>query len=95
MCKSNGTDETTAVFADTNDPGYQAILDMCTAGKKQLDKIKRFDMPDFRPRPAYVREMKRYGIIPENLAADAPVDAYATDRAYWQSLWHEPRTDID
>ena len=95
LCKSNSTDEGTAIFADTDDPGYQAILDLCIAGKKQLDKIKRFDMPDFRPRPAYVREMKKYGIIPENLAADARIDPYAIDRAYWQSLWYNPEVTIN
>jgi len=95
LCKSDNTDEGTAVFVDTGDPGYQAILDMCTAGKKQLDKIKRFDMPDFRPRPAYIREMKRYGIIPENLAEDARIDPYAIDCAYWQSLWYNPEVAIN
>ncbi|MHC4204332.1 MAG: HzsA-related protein [Planctomycetota bacterium] len=95
LCKDNSNDESTAVFAGTDDPGYQAILDMCIAGKKQLDNIKRFDMPDFRPRQAYVREMKRYGIIPENLAADARIDPYEIDRAYWRSLWYNPEVTIN
>jgi hypothetical protein len=68
---------------------------LCVAGGEYLKKIKRFDMPDFRPRPAYVREMKRYGIIPGSLAADARIDVYATDRAYWQSLWYNPDADMD
>jgi len=76
------------VFADTGDPDYQKILALCRAGKERLDKITRFDMPDFRPRQAYVREMKRYGILPKDLAADAHIDVYAVDQAYWRSLWH-------
>jgi hypothetical protein len=60
------------------------------AGKRYLDKIKRFDMPDFRPRLAYVREMKRYGILPKDIVVDAAIDVYATDRAYWRSLWYKP-----
>ena len=84
-----------AVFADANDPGYQTILALCAAGKEYIETIKRYDMPDFRPRPAYVREMKRYGIVPEDLAADAPIDVYATDRAYWQSLWYKPVANLD
>jgi len=95
LCKDKNTDEGTAVFVDTDDPGYQVILDMCKGGKKQLDKIKRFDMTDFRPRPAYVREMKRYGILPENLAANARIDPYTIDRAYWQSLWYNPEVTIN
>jgi Hydrazine synthase alpha subunit middle domain/WD40-like Beta Propeller Repeat len=95
LCASKGKmpAESQAVFADVNDPGYQAIRALCVAGKNYLETIKRFDMPDFRPRPAYVREMKRFGIVPENLAADAPLDVYATDRAYWQSLWYKPDAD--
>jgi cytochrome c553 len=88
-------DEPITVFADTNDPDYQKILALCVAGKKHLDKIKRFDMPDFRPRPAYVREMKRYGILPNDIAADAKIDVYETDRAYWRSLWHKPKDNIN
>ena len=44
---------------------------MCAGGKEQLEKVKRFDMPGFRPRPDWVREMKRYGV----LAAEAPADS--------------------
>ena len=94
LCKPRGEDakpdETVTVFADTNDPDYQKILTLCVAGKKHLDEIKRFDMPDFRPRHAYVREMKRYGILPKDTAADTRIDVYAIDRAYWRSLWYKP-----
>ena len=79
-----------AVLPGPDDPDYQALLAMARAGKQNLDTIKRFDMPDFRPQPQYVREMKRYGILPRDLPADAPIDIYATDRAYWASLWHRP-----
>ena len=48
--------------------------------------MKRFDMPGFHPGPEYVREMVRYGILPR--APDSPIDVYATDRAYWESLWY-------
>lgn len=95
ICKRRGKDgepdETVTIFADANDPDYQKILALCSAGKKHLEHIKRFDMPGFRPLPSYVREMKRYGILPKDLAADADIDVYATDRAYWRSLWHKPR----
>jgi hypothetical protein len=49
-------------------------------------------MPGFRPSAAYVREMKRYGILPASFdAARDPIDVYATDRKYWESFWHVPR----
>jgi len=77
-----------AVLADTGDPDYQTLLAMVMAGKENLNEIKRFDMPGFRPRPQYVREMKRYGILAPDLPDDAKIDVYAADRAYWESLWH-------
>ncbi len=84
-----------AVFGDATDPDYQKILTLCRAGKEHLERIKRFDMPGFRPTPTYVREMKKYGILPKDLADNAPIDVYATDRAYWRSLWWQPDTGSD
>jgi len=76
------------VLADTADPDYQKVLRAIRDAKERLDQIKRFDMPGFRPRTEYVREMQRYGILPADLPEAAPIDVYATDRAYWRSLWH-------
>ena len=78
------------VFPDKADPGYQAILAMISAGKQHLESITRFDMKDFKPHPAYIREMKRYGILRAALPPNTTVDPYQTDRRYWQSLWHQP-----
>ena len=78
------------VFDDADDPDYQAILALCRAGKQHLERIKRFDMPGFRPTSSWVREMKRFGILPGDLAEDAEVDVYATEEAYWRSLWWRP-----
>ena len=83
--------EPVAVFAGTDDPDYKKILAVCRQGKRHLEQIKRFDMPGFHPTQSYVREMKRYGILPDDLPEDAPIDVYATDRAYWRSLWWRPR----
>jgi hypothetical protein len=81
---------TGAVLPDKNDAGYKTLLAMVDAGKRRLDEIKRFDMPGFRPRPEWVREMKRYGVLPAafDLAKD-PIDVYAVERQYWESLWHK------
>jgi hypothetical protein len=79
------------VFASTDDPDYRKLLAMIAAGSENLDKIKRFDMPGFRPRPQYLREMRRFGILPPDHADDSPVDPYALDRRYWESLWYVGR----
>ena len=79
------------VFKNTSDPDYKAILALCAAGKKNLKTIKRFDMPDFKPRPGYLREMKRYGILPASYDRDTdPIDIYEVDRKYFESLWYYP-----
>ncbi|MHC4996516.1 MAG: HzsA-related protein, partial [Planctomycetota bacterium] len=90
--KPNGQiDRSVDVFKDTGDPYYQAILAMIQAGKDRLDRIKRFDMPGFQPRPEYLREMKRFGILPESFdPATDKVDPYELDERYWRSLWHKP-----
>jgi hypothetical protein len=42
-------------------------------------------MPGFRPRPEYVREMVRYGVLPaESANPDATVDPYAAEARYWE-----------
>ena len=43
----------------------------------------------FRPTAHGIREMTRFGIVPEG-ADPAAVDPYATDRAYRWSFWPEP-----
>jgi len=78
------------VFADAKDPDYQKILTMIRDAKKWLDDVKRFDMPGFRPNSDYVREMKKYGVLPMNIGPTDPINPYATDQAYWRSLWHQP-----
>ena len=61
------------VFADTEDPDYQKIL-TTSRPPSRLDEIKRFDMPGFRPSEHYVREMKRFGVLPEAFdPADEPI----------------------
>jgi cytochrome c553 len=79
------------VFASPGDADYQKILAHIKAAQAKLNQIKRFDMPDFKPNQHYVREMKRYGVLPAafDLAKD-PIDVHATDQAYWRSLWHRP-----
>jgi hypothetical protein len=80
-----------AVFDSSDDPDYRALLAMMRAGKAHLEEIGRFDMPNFRPPQPYVREMRRYGILPATIKPGDKVDYYAADRAYWKSFWWEPK----
>jgi hypothetical protein len=78
------------VFANTADPDYRKLLAVVLDAKKYLDENRRFDMPGYRPNEPYLREMKRYGILPLTLGPTDPVDPYAADRAYWRSHWYVP-----
>ncbi len=91
ICVKPDMGQTKAVFTTADDPDYRAMLASIRSGKAELDQIKRFDMPGFRPNEHYVREMKRYGILPDDFDPNVDsMDVYQVDRAYWQSLWHEP-----
>lgn len=80
--------EAAVVFGDTKDADYQKLLGIIRRTSRQLEQIKRFDMPGFQPNEQYVREMKRYGILAGALdPMKAPIDVYETDRRYWESLW--------
>jgi hypothetical protein len=86
----NGPVAGPAIFPDTQDADYQRLLSTLVRAKDELERIRRFDMPGFRPNEPYVREMKRFGILPAGLAPEDPVDPYAVDQAYWRSFWYKP-----
>ncbi len=91
-CRGNGKARGEgAVFTGKDDPDHLKLLAHIEAGKRKLDQIKRFDMPGFRPRPEWVDEMKRCGVLAPDFNADhTPVDVYAVERDYWKSLHHHP-----
>jgi hydrazine synthase alpha subunit-like protein/WD40 repeat protein len=76
------------VFKDTSDPAYRQIHAAIDAAAEHLAQQKRFDMPGFRPNRFYIREMQNFGILPQDLPPDAPIDPYATDQAYWATFFH-------
>ena len=91
------------VFADTNDPDYQVMLAAVQRGRRYiLEESNRFSMAvpsvnngadcpvRFVPRPDYVREMIRYGVLPADWDFSTPVDPYELDQKYWKSLWYTP-----
>ncbi len=81
--------ETTS-FKDPTDVLYQQLLAGIRRSADRLATEKRFDMPGFRPNQFYLREMKRFDILPRDLSPDDPVDPYEVDRRYWKSFWHRP-----
>ena len=76
------------VFKDRNDPDCVQLLAAIEAGKALIDAEPRFSAPGFKPNRQYVREMKKFGILPAafDLEKDA-IDVFRTDQEYWRSLW--------
>ena len=62
---------------DGND--VEAVDQAIQAAKTELDILKRFDMPGFRPGPEYLREMKRYGILPDSTKPGDRLNVYAIE----------------
>jgi hypothetical protein len=79
-----------AILTGKDDPRYKAILAGIERAKKHLDEIKRFDMQGFVPRPQYIRELKKYGILPPEHEPATVVDVYELEQNYWRSLWYKP-----
>ena len=84
-------DSLVPVIPDTNDETYKTILAGIERAKTKLDEIKRFDMPDFVPRPQYVREMKKYNILPRDTDPNQVFNTYQLEQDYWKSLWYKPK----
>jgi len=91
LCRTNQAE---AVFMNPADPDFVSMLAAVAEAGRKLAEIKRFDMPGFRPRWEWVREMKRYGILPESFLNTDSVDVYATERRYWESLWPKASNDL-
>ncbi len=72
------------VFQRTDAADYRAILEAIRAAADQHRQMGRFDMPGFRPNDHYLIQMRRFGVLPPDLARSTPVDCYVTDRAYWE-----------
>ena len=84
------TSELANVFSSTKDPDYDILLAAISEASKHLNKIKRFDMPGFQPRVDWVREMKRFGILPASWQVGDAIDVYGVEQEYWRSLWYTP-----
>jgi cytochrome c553 len=75
----------------TEDPGYQNLLGAIGGGKKRLDAVPRYGTPQFRPNRQYVREMKRFGVLPAQFdPAHDPIDVFRIDQEYWRQFWYDP-----
>ncbi|MGZ8899219.1 MAG: HzsA-related protein [Limisphaerales bacterium] len=90
-CRELKSTNQVTVFSSESDPDYQKLYALAARGQNFLAENKRFDVSGFTPKPEWVREMKRYGIIPEYATAGEICDPYKIEQLYWRSLWYQPR----
>jgi hypothetical protein len=83
------------VFENKNDPDYLLLLSAIEKGKARIDAEPRFSTPGFRPNRQYVREMKKFGILPSSfdLSKDES-NVFELDQKFWKSSWYEPIGDV-
>ena len=80
LCKNESTN--TPIFNSRSDKDYLTLLEAVNNSSEYLDSIKRFDMIDFVVRPEYYREMKRYGVLTDDVPIEE-VNPYVADSIYW------------
>ena len=78
-------------FQGTEDANYQSLLSEIRSRKEQLDKVPIYGTPGFRPNRQYIREMKRFGVLPAQFdPARDPIDVFDVDQRYWRLFWYQP-----
>jgi hypothetical protein len=90
--KAGGRESCPGVFKTKNDPDYKRLLAAIQQAKKRIDATTRYATPGFKPNRQYIREMKKYGVLPKTFdQAKDKIDVFETDQKYWKSLWYKPK----
>jgi hypothetical protein len=77
------------VFKSRNDPDYKKLLASLRKSKAVYKDEPRYATPGFRPNRQYLREMKKYGVLPASFdPARDQIDIFETEQKYWKSLWN-------
>ncbi len=79
------------VFLNKEDADYQHLLGSLQRAKADADVRPRYGTPDFRPNRQYIRELKKYGVLPPDFDSErSPIDYFQADQDYWRTYWHLP-----
>jgi hypothetical protein len=80
-------------FTGKDDIAYKTLLAAILKQKKRLEGVPRFGTPEFKPNKQYVREMKRFGVLPARFDVSRdPIDVFETDQQYWKQFWCRPQS---
>ncbi len=76
------------IFQDRQDPDYKALLAQVRSLAAQARRKRVFPVENWRPVPDILREMKRYGALPESFdILKDPVDPFELDEAYYRLFY--------
>jgi hypothetical protein len=93
LCRDKDTQQRGegSVFADKSDADYVAL-------KAEIEKMRDICYPGgfhwkpgFRTNPIYIREMKRYGVLPSDFDPETPIDPWQTDQEYYELFYPRPQ----
>ena len=80
------------VFESKDDPDYRALEDDVKDYVATLEEQRWYGTPDWQPNRHYIREMKRYGVLPADFDhATQDVDPFALDRRYFNLFYPKGR----
>ncbi len=78
-------------YKGKRDRVYGQLLAAMEESQAKYHSIPRFGMPQFQPNRQYIREMKRFGVLPMEFdAAKERVDYFELDEKYWRLFWYRP-----
>jgi hypothetical protein len=81
-------------FNGKDDVAYRILLSAISKEKVRLANVPRFGTPEFKPNKQYVREMKRFGVLPPEFDPGRdPIDVFEADQAYWKQFWYRPDSE--
>jgi hypothetical protein len=86
---AGGWESCPGVFGSKDDPGYKILLTALKNWQAEWQKSHAFGSPTFQVNRQYIREMVRFGILPEGTCAE-DVNPYKIDRRYWEMFNYKP-----
>jgi hypothetical protein len=78
------------VFKSQDDPDYKIMSTAAANWQAEWQKSHAFGSPAFRVNHQYIREMARFGILPEDTRPEN-VDPYEIDQRYWKMFHYKPK----
>jgi hypothetical protein len=80
------------VFKSKDDPAYLALLKAIEDGADMAKRVPAYYEKAYKAPRAYVDEMQRFGVLPENVDPQS-IDLFKTDEKYY-SIFEDARFDV-